>query len=170
MFSLVLHRTDENLISRPGTNGYVSKLPAICPYGRAKASLLPKIFCLRKHVSSFADCFTGMISFFVVYLLLPYSCGETECGKEEGFFIDHIPVFPTYIDARKYKKERKCSSKAIFGGAFYYHLHGLLSVRKSLQKATLSAVRQSKWGEACLRTICGWAACKIFVWSPPRER
>ena len=96
--------TDENLIPRPGTNGYVSKLPAICPYGRPKASLLPKIFCLRKHVSSFADCFTGMVSFFVVYWLLPYSCGETECGKEENFFIDHIPVFPTYIDARKYKK------------------------------------------------------------------
>ena len=76
-----------------------TELPAICPYGRPKASLLPKIFCLRKHVSSFADCFTGMVSFFVVYWLLPYSCGETECGKEEGFFIDHIPVFPTYIDA-----------------------------------------------------------------------
>ena len=91
--------TDENLIPRPGTNGYVSKLPAICPYGRPKASLLPKIFCLRKHVSSFADCFTGMVSFFVVYWLLPYSCGETEHGKEENFFIDHIPVFPTYIDA-----------------------------------------------------------------------
>ena len=77
--------TDENLIPRPGTNGYVSKLPAICPYGRPKASLLPKIFCLRKHVSSFADCFTGMVSFFVVYWLLPYSCGETEHGKEENF-------------------------------------------------------------------------------------
>ena len=50
--------TDENLISRPGTNGYVS---------------------------SFADCFTGMVSFFVVYWLLSYSCGETECGKEENF-------------------------------------------------------------------------------------
>ncbi|WP_143249526.1 hypothetical protein [Anaerostipes sp. 992a] len=60
-------RADENLISRPGTNGYVSKLPAICPYGRPKALLLVKIFCLRKHVSSSADCFTGMVSFFVVY-------------------------------------------------------------------------------------------------------
>ena len=80
------------------------------------------------------------------------------------------PLFPTYIDARKYKKERKCSSKAIFGGASYNPLHGLLSVRKSLQKATLSAVHQSKWGEACLRTICRWAAYKIFVWSLPRER
>ena len=69
-FLLFYTRTDENLISRPGTNGYVSKLPSICPYGRAKASLLPKIFCLRKHVSSFADCFTGMVSFFVVYWLL----------------------------------------------------------------------------------------------------
>ena len=84
-FLLFHTRTDENLISRPGTNGYVSKLPAICPYGRPKASLLPKIFCLRKHVSSFADCFTGMVSFFVVYWLLPYSCGETEHGKEENF-------------------------------------------------------------------------------------
>ena len=67
-----------------------------------RATELPNlihVFCLRKHVSSFADCFTGMVSFFVVYWLLPYSCGETECGKEEGFFIDHIPVFPTYIDA-----------------------------------------------------------------------
>ena len=26
-----------------------------------------------------------MVSFFVVYWLLSYSCGETECGKEENF-------------------------------------------------------------------------------------
>ena len=28
------------------------------------------VFSGRKHVSSFADCFTGMVSFFVVYWLL----------------------------------------------------------------------------------------------------
>ena len=43
------------------------------------------VFSGRKHVSSFADCFTGMVSFFVVYWLLPYSYGETEHGKEENF-------------------------------------------------------------------------------------
>ena len=80
------------------------------------------------------------------------------------------PRFPNLYRCKKIqKKERKCSSKAIFGGASYNPLHGLLSVRKSLQKAMLSAAHQSKWGEACLRTICGWAAYKIFVRSLPRE-
>ncbi|MCI5952220.1 MAG: hypothetical protein MRZ63_07885 [Anaerostipes sp.] len=44
-----------------------------------RATELPNlihVFCLRKHVSSFADCFTGMVSFFVVYWLLPYSSGQ----------------------------------------------------------------------------------------------